>query len=110
MLKQVFPHYTEDLVSLTIDNVSVTVPAGITVAAAILHVVGHSIRTTPVSGEKRAPYCHMGVCFECVAEVNGKQNVQTCLVRVESGMEVVTYTGAPRLLPVQNTSLEEPCP
>ena len=28
-------------------------------------------RTSPITDEKRAPYCMMGVCFECLMVIDG---------------------------------------
>ena len=42
--------------------------AGDTVAAALLAAGIDHCRTTPVSGAPRAPYCLMGVCFDCLVD------------------------------------------
>jgi D-hydroxyproline dehydrogenase subunit gamma len=51
-------------------------------------------RTTPVSGSPRAPYCMMGVCFECLMEIDGIANRQACMVRVRPGMRITRQQGA----------------
>ena len=43
-------------------------------------------RTTPVSGAPRAPYCMMGVCFDCLVTIDGVGSRQGCLVPVREGM------------------------
>lgn len=79
------PDNTETRVTVTIDGATVSVPAGFTAAAAmLLHTTG-ATRTTAVSGEGRAPYCMMGVCFECLMEIDGEPNQQGCLVIVSEG-------------------------
>ncbi|MFN3352857.1 MAG: 2Fe-2S iron-sulfur cluster-binding protein, partial [Brevundimonas sp.] len=45
----------------------------------------------------RAPFCMMGVCFDCMAEVDGVSSVQTCLVTVREGMSVARQMGKRRL-------------
>jgi sarcosine oxidase subunit alpha len=50
-------------------------------------------RTTPVSGAKRAPYCMMGVCFDCLVTIDGIGNRQGCLVEVREGMRIETQQG-----------------
>jgi sarcosine oxidase subunit alpha len=50
-------------------------------------------RTTPVSGAPRAPYCMMGVCFDCLVTIDGVGNRQGCLVRVRDGMQVEIQLG-----------------
>jgi D-hydroxyproline dehydrogenase subunit gamma len=36
----------------------------------------------------------MGACFECLAEVDGRANVQTCMRRVQDGLHVRRQNGA----------------
>ena len=50
-------------------------------------------RTTPVSGAPRAPYCLMGVCFECLVTIDGVGNRQGCMVAVRDGMRIETRKG-----------------
>ncbi len=59
-----------------------------TVAAALLRHGIHATRATARSGMARGPYCMMGACFECLAVVDGRANVQTCLIPVRDGMRV----------------------
>ncbi|KAA0010412.1 (2Fe-2S)-binding protein [Billgrantia pellis] len=61
---------------------------GDSVAAALLASDVLACRSTPVSGSPRAPYCMMGVCFECLVEVDGVPNVQACQVPVRDGMRI----------------------
>ena len=84
------------MVTVTIEGQRVRVPAGESVAAAaLLHGLDHT-RTTPISGAPRAPLCMMGVCFECLMEIDGEANRQACLVRVAEGMQIRRQHGAGR--------------
>jgi D-hydroxyproline dehydrogenase subunit gamma len=47
-------------------------------------------RTTPVSGAQRGPFCMMGVCFDCLVEIDEQPNCQACTTRVAPGMRIVT--------------------
>ena len=77
-----------DTVTVNIEDRLVEVPSGETVAAAVLVAsLGHT-RTTPVSGAPRAPVCMMGVCFECLMEIDGVPNRQACQVQVAEGMTI----------------------
>ena len=67
---------------------------GDSVAVALLAAGITTTRTTPVSGAPRGPYCMIGACFECLAEVNGRPNVQTCMKRVRDGMRIRRQDGA----------------
>ena len=78
-----------ETVTITVDDKDIQVPAGVSVAAAVLgHAHPGETYTNPVDGSPRAPYCLMGVCFECMMEINGEPNVQSCLISVEEGMVV----------------------
>ena len=89
-------------VTLQFEGRSLTVPAGVSVAAALLLQGAEPFRTTPVSQSPRAPYCMMGVCFECLVEVDGKPGRQSCLTTVRDGMVIRRQQGASAL-----PSLEE---
>ncbi len=80
-------------VTIHVNGRRVTARAGDTVAAALLAEGRDHCRTTPVSGEPRAPYCMMGVCFDCLVTVDGIGNRQGCLVLVRDGMVVETQQG-----------------
>ncbi len=61
---------------------------GETVAAALL---AHGVRQTreaPVSKSPRAAHCLIGVCFECLVEIDGRPNRQACMTPVRAGMKV----------------------
>jgi hypothetical protein len=66
---------------------------GETVASVLLRVP-EAWRETPVSGMQRAPYCQMGVCFDCLAMVDGVGSTQGCLVPVRQGMRIERQSGA----------------
>ncbi len=81
-------------VTLTLDGQEIQAPAQGSVAAAMLANGLHATRTTALSGAPRAPYCMMGVCFECLVEIDGRPNRQACLEMVRPGMQVRTQRGA----------------
>ena len=80
-------------VTIRVDGEPVDARAGDTVAAALLAHGRDRCRTTPVSGAPRAPFCMMGVCFDCLVTIDGVGNRQGCLVRVRDGMAVETQQG-----------------
>lgn len=94
-------HDTKDLVSMTINGEARRVPSGISVAAAVLMTEDGATRTTPVTGAGRAPYCMMGVCFECLMDIDGVPNRQACMVTVSDGMKVERQVGASKLRDVE---------
>ena len=80
-------------VTLEVDGKPIRARAGDTVAAAMLAAGLDHCRTTPVTGAPRAPYCLMGVCFDCLVTIDGVGSRQGCLVPVREGMAVETQLG-----------------
>jgi predicted molibdopterin-dependent oxidoreductase YjgC len=80
-------------VTLSVDGRPVAARAGDSVAAALLAAGIVVCRTTPVSDAPRAPYCLMGVCFDCLVAIDGKGSRQACRVRVRDGMRIDTQHG-----------------
>jgi predicted molibdopterin-dependent oxidoreductase YjgC len=77
-------------VAITIDGTPFSARAGDSVAAALLLAGRAACGTTAATGQKRAPYCLMGVCFECLVSIDGQAARQACLVLVREGMRVET--------------------
>jgi len=75
-------------VTLTVNGLPLSVPAGATVAVAVV-MAGGACRTS-VSGEPRGPLCGMGVCFECRVAINGVPHCRSCQIVCQSGMDVRT--------------------
>jgi hypothetical protein len=81
-------------VEVLVEGVPVRVPEGASAAAAFLLAGPAAIRDTPVGGGPRAPFCLMGVCFDCLAEIDGVPNRQACMVTVAPGMRIARQRGA----------------
>jgi len=81
-------------ITVTVEGRAVMVPAGASAAAAVLAAGFDGIRQTPVTGHERAPYCMMGVCFDCLAEIDGVPNRQSCMVEARDGMRICRQIGA----------------
>lgn len=96
------PANPSDTVQLWVEGQPVTARRGESVAAAVLAAGLGPTRTTPVSGAPRAPYCMMGVCFECPMEIDGRPNTQACMTSVTEDMQVRFQQGA--RAPVERTS------
>ncbi len=84
-------------VTITFEGKQLNVPAGETVIAAVMAAGAGYNRTTPISGEHRSGYCHMGVCFECLMEIDGIPNQQACTIQVREGMVVNRQQGVKEL-------------
>jgi sarcosine oxidase subunit alpha len=89
-------HETGEAVRITVDGRSVEARQGDSVAAAMLAAGFATCRTTAL-GAARAPFCMMGVCFDCLVTIDGVGNRQGCLVPVADGMSIDTQ-GAKREL------------
>lgn len=76
-------------VTLTVDGISVTMPAGSMVAAAILKSGKHAFRRS-ATGEARGPLCGVGICFECRVTIDGEVHRRSCQTTCENGMDVRT--------------------
>ena len=79
------------------DGRAIPARPGDSVAVALLAAGVTATRTTPASGAPRGPYCMMGACFECLATVDGRPNVQTCMTPVRDGLRVEAQDGARQL-------------
>jgi predicted molibdopterin-dependent oxidoreductase YjgC len=77
------------LSSIRVNGRAVSVPAGTTLAVALLQIGQYAFRTS-VSGEPRAPLCGMGICFECRVTVDGHLHARSCQILVRDGMEITT--------------------
>ena len=88
---------SDGTVHITIDEKPYEARATDTVAAALLAAGNDHCRITQVGGAPRAPYCMMGVCFDCLVTVDGVGNRQGCLVRVRKGMQIATQYGKRKL-------------
>lgn len=62
------------------------VTKGLSVAAALLEAGITHFRNTPETNSPRAPYCMMGVCFDCLMVINGVPHSQTCIIEIAEGM------------------------
>ena len=87
-----------DTVTLRIEDREYAVPAGISVAAAVLLCGVDKVRTTPVTDSPRLPYCMMGICFDCLMCIDGVPNQQACQVEVTENMTIEYQQGAAELL------------
>lgn len=77
------------MITLNVNNRTVEVEDGSTVAAAILES-GYGCFRRSSSGEPRGPLCGMGICFECRVTIDGVPHRRSCTTLADEGMEVVT--------------------
>jgi D-hydroxyproline dehydrogenase subunit gamma len=78
-----------EMITLSVNGKSVTVAEGSAVSAAVMRAGVESFRRS-VTGEKRAPLCGMGICFECRVSIDGQAHCRSCQIPCENGMDVRT--------------------
>jgi len=81
--------------TIRVDGEPVTGTAGQTIAGVLLGAGQRQWRTTR-DGAPRGVFCGIGVCFDCVVEVNGLRDVRACLRRAQDGDVVATTPEAGR--------------
>lgn len=87
-------HPLDRAVKITFEGQDLFVEEGITVAAALLTKGVRDFRSSVVGNVPRAPYCMMGVCFECLVEIDGVPARQSCMIPVCEGMNIKRQLGA----------------
>lgn len=78
-----------DPITITVNGAQVQVPAGITVAVALM-LLNQPCRVS-VLGQPRGPLCAMGICYECRVTIDGTPNRLGCQTLCAPGMEVRTH-------------------
>ncbi|MCL4746336.1 MAG: (2Fe-2S)-binding protein [Burkholderiaceae bacterium] len=80
-------------VTVVVEGRAVAAGADESVASVLMRVFGVEYRSSAIDGSARAPYCMIGACFECLAQVDGIPNRQGCLVTVREGMTIARQNG-----------------
>ena len=91
MTEDVTPAFTIEL-----DGEAIDVEPGQTVAAALIAAGHRSWRRTRTGDRPRGLFCGIGVCFDCLATINGRPNQRACLVEAMPGDVVTTQHGTGR--------------
>ena len=81
-------HKNLETIKILFEGSSLDVAVGQTVAAALLSEGHLFFRNSLISGQARGPYCMMGVCYECMLEIDGQSSQQACLIPVREGMKI----------------------
>ena len=78
-----------EMLTVSINNTSVSVARGTSVAAAVA-IAGQLVTRLSVTGMPRAPLCGMGVCQECRVSIDGRAHQLSCQTPCAPGMQVRT--------------------
>ena len=76
-------------VEIVVNGRRVWVPEGMPLAVALIETGVRGFRVS-VQGERRAPICGMGICFECRVTLAGRPHQRSCLLPCTAGMVVET--------------------
>jgi predicted molibdopterin-dependent oxidoreductase YjgC len=79
-------------VTVSLDGRPVVAHEGETVATVLLAEGVVATRTT-TGGAPRGVFCGMGVCFDCLAVIDGVPNTRTCMTWVRAGMDIRRQEG-----------------
>jgi D-hydroxyproline dehydrogenase subunit gamma len=77
-------------VTISVDGETTSGVAGQSVAGVILAGGTLGLRRTSVAGRPRGVFCGIGVCYDCLVEVNGQRDVRACQRRASDGDVVRT--------------------
>ena len=86
--------FVKDLknINFTFEDKSFFAKEGDTIAVALCANDLFTNRKTVNKETPRGSFCYMGVCYECLVTVDGKQSIQACKCKISEGMEI-TYNG-----------------
>ena len=95
-----------ETVTVCFEGQDMEVRKGLSIAAALLEAGIRHFRNTPVNDSARAPFCMMGICFDCVLIVDGMPNQQSCMLEVREGMQLERQSGLAAPIIESNMRLE----
>jgi hypothetical protein len=83
--------------TITLNGESMSGVVGQSLAGVILANGTLGFRQTSMAGSLRGVFCGIGICYDCLVEVNGQRDVRACQRRAAGGDSVVSQHD---LLPV----------
>ncbi len=78
--------------TVQVNGQTVNAYPGETLAAVMLASGMRMFRHTMLSGEPRGLFCGMGICFDCMVTVNGRENIRACKTFAQPGDKVERQT------------------
>ena len=82
-------------VTFTFDGQLIEAFEGETIATALLVSGVRMLRETDRRGEPRGLFCNMGICFDCLVEIDGATNQRACQFLVIDGLEIKSQPSDP---------------
>ena len=87
MIKRIDSQKSE-MIRIYFEGKLINVHKGDTVASALLEVGVTHFQNTTSTGSQRGPFCMMGVCFDCLVEIDEQPNQQACMINVYQEMKI----------------------
>ena len=87
------PEGARTSIRITLDGEPLEARVGQTIAGALLARGTLEWRGATRDDAPRGVFCGIGVCFDCLVEVDGVRDVRACQRRVADGQSVVTQRG-----------------
>ena len=94
--------------AITLDGERLEGIAGQSIAGVILASGRLGFRRTSSAGRPRGIFCGIGVCFDCIVEVDGARDVRACQRRAVDGNVVITQHDALPALPRSEPGASQP--
>ena len=89
-----------DTIEIAFEGTPIAARAGESVAAALAAHGILSLRTTRDAAE-RGMFCGMGVCQDCLVEIDGKPEQRACMTKVDRPLQVRRQVHGRALAPVR---------
>jgi predicted molibdopterin-dependent oxidoreductase YjgC len=81
--------------SFRFEGADVPFQPGQTIGAALWAHGVRSWRTTRFEGRPRGLYCGIGICFDCLVDVDGRRDERACVTPARPGADVRSAGSAP---------------
>lgn len=75
-----------------VDGRTIKAYHGETVAGVLISNGITVFRRTMETGRPRGQFCGMGVCFDCLVQVDGSEAIRACMTEAQPGMQVCLET------------------
>lgn len=98
---------TATLQTFTFNGVNITARLGESLAAALTAAGIREFRTT-AKGAERGIFCGMGICQDCLVEVDGQPNQRACMTKITGPLQVRAEEHARPLAVTARVSPPEP--
>lgn len=74
-------------IEATFEGEPISCAPGASVAAALI-ATGKSAWRDTRSGASRGLFCGIGICFDCLVEIDGESGQRACMIPLADGMDV----------------------